>query len=105
MERSAAGEGEADVGVDLQLGDAGDLVLDRVFDGDDLLGAVVGQFKCRVQRGALARAGGPGDQHDAVGQPRPGLEGRGLLKVHAQVFQAGGLAFLAQQAQHDGLTH
>ena len=60
-------EGHVDLGVDLGLTDAVDVVFDRVLDRHDVAAAVVEYLQGRVQRGALARAGRPGDQHDSVG--------------------------------------
>ena len=62
------GERQADLGMDLDLVDAFELILDRVFDRDDL-DVVALDFEQRaVERGRLAGAGGAGDQHDAVRQ-------------------------------------
>ena len=66
MLRSDGGEGQADLGVDLNLADARLLVLDRVLDGDDLERLVLDLVEGRVERGALAGAGRAGDQDDAV---------------------------------------
>ena len=49
------------------LGDAADLIFDRVFNGDDLVFVVLDFVDGRVERGGFARAGGAGDQHHAVG--------------------------------------
>jgi hypothetical protein len=59
IERKAAGEGESLFLVDGNLGDAADLVFDRVFDGDDLVFVVLDFVDRGVQRGGLAGAGGP----------------------------------------------
>ena len=45
----------------------GKLVLHRVLDGDDLVLFVADLGQRRVERGGLARAGRPGDQHHPVG--------------------------------------
>ena len=63
-----AGEGQADLRAHLDLVDALELILDRVFDGDDLSGDRVQCQQPGVERGGLAAAGRPGHQHDAVGQ-------------------------------------
>ena len=52
----------------LDLVDALQLILDRVLDRDDLAGDRVQRQQPGVQRGGLAAAGRPGDQHDAVRQ-------------------------------------
>ena len=63
----AAGEGEALLLVDGNLRDAADLVLDRVFDGDDLVFFALDLVERGVEGGGLAGAGGAGDEHHAVG--------------------------------------
>ena len=59
-------EVEADLRLRLDLVDAFDLVFDRVLDRDDLDVRLVQLGQRGVQRGGLARAGGAGDQQDAV---------------------------------------
>ena len=63
----AAGEGEALFLVDGNLRDAANLVLDRIFDGDDLVFVALDLVERGVERRGLAGAGGAGDQHHAVG--------------------------------------
>jgi hypothetical protein len=60
-------ERDADVGVDRALNDAVDLILDRIFAGDDFVGDFVEFVERRIERGGFARTGGAGDQRDAVG--------------------------------------
>src|SRR6266542_4101828 len=62
----AAREGEALLLVDGDLGDAAELVLDRILDGDDLVLGALDLRQRGVERGGLARAGRPGDQHHTV---------------------------------------
>ena len=59
------------------LRDAADLVLDRVFDGDDLVFVGLDLAERGVERGGFAGAGGAGDEHHAVG----------LLDVAAEAAQ------------------
>ena len=61
------GEVEADLVVHLHLVDAGEVELDRILGGADVVGDLVELGERRVERGRLARAGGAGDQHHAVG--------------------------------------
>ncbi len=63
----AAREGEALLLVDGNLRDAANLVFDRIFDGDDLVFVALDLVERGVERGGFAGAGGPGDQHHAVG--------------------------------------
>ena len=53
--------------VDGNLGDAADLVLDGILDGDDLVFFALDLVEGGVERGGLAGAGGAGDEHHAVG--------------------------------------
>lgn len=83
------GEAHADLGMDLDLVDAAELVFDRVLDGDDLerFGIELGQRG--VERGGLARAGGAGDEQDAVrtvDQAAEALQGVGR-KTHVFEFE------------------
>ena len=75
----AGGEGESDVGLHLDLSDAGKLDFHRVFDGDDVLVGGVDLGERCVERRGLAATGGAGDQQDAV---RPGDQ----LLEHAEQF-------------------
>ena len=63
----AAREGQALFLVDRNLGDAFELVFDRVFDGDDLVFVVLDFAQRGVEGGGFAGTGGSGDQHHAVG--------------------------------------
>ncbi|CEE79469.1 conserved hypothetical protein [Xanthomonas citri pv. citri] len=60
------GEIQPDLRLGLDLVDAFDLVFHRVFDGDDFHIRGVELAQRGVQRGGLARTGGPGHQHGAV---------------------------------------
>ena len=88
------GEGEADLGLHLDLVDAGHLVFDRVLDGERcLLSALLRRVERRIKRRGLAAAGGAGDENDAVGLCQqlgeraraPFLEAqRGIVELHAR---------------------
>ena len=99
------GKGQLDLGIDLGLADARQFVLDRVFDGQHIGGGGVHCAQARVQRGGLARAGGAGDQHDAVGLAQQPLELVERLAAHAQRLQRelAGVA-LVQDPQHGALA-
>ncbi len=58
------GEGEVDLGVDLDLADPLELVLDGILDGDDVLVGGVDPGQGGVKGGGLAASGGSGDQGD-----------------------------------------
>ena len=69
-DRPEAGcERVADPGIDRHLHDAVDVVLDRVFRGDQLVVDLVELGKCRIEGRRLAGARRPGDEHDPVGPP------------------------------------
>src|SRR5581483_9055100 len=61
----AAGEGEAGPDAHLDLGDPGDLVLDRVLDRRDHSLAVVDRVERRVERRRLAAPRRAAGEHDA----------------------------------------
>ena len=63
----AAREGQALLLVDRDLRDALELILDGIFDGDDLVFVVLDLAQRGVERGGFAGTGGAGDQHHAVG--------------------------------------
>ena len=100
----AAGEGHVDLGVDLRLANAVEVIFDRILDGENVLAAVVELHQRRVQRGGLARAGGPGHQHDPVGSRNDPLHRRVMLGTHAQLAQLQSASLFVQQAQHHPLT-
>ena len=81
------GEVEADLGLDLHLLDARLPVLHRVLDGDDVLARGLDRLDRGVQRGGLAAAGGPGEEHHAPRPPDPVHEVLELLGLEAQVLE------------------
>src|SRR5262249_32161380 len=60
-------ERQVDIGVNGTLANAVDVVLHRVFGGDELVGNLVEFIESRVQGRGLSSPGRPGDQDDAVG--------------------------------------
>jgi hypothetical protein len=68
MLRRPAPKGEADLGLHGDLHDAGHLVFDRIFDGDDAAMRLIEIGEEGVERRRFATAGGAGDEDDAVGQ-------------------------------------
>ena len=61
-----ARERQLDLLVDLRLVDARQLVLDRIFDGDDVGALGLQRHQRRAERGGLAAAGRPDDEDHAV---------------------------------------
>ncbi len=98
------GEGHVDLGIDLGLADAVQIVFDRVFHGEDVAAAVVQPHQRRVQSGGLARAGRAGDQYYAVGAADDPLHGVVVFSTHAQLAQLQPPGLLVQQAQHHPLA-
>ena len=95
----ARGEVQPRLGVDLHLLDAGELVLDRVLDGDDVLLGRVQHLQRGVERRRLARAGGPGDEDRAV-RAREGLDEALALGVdHPELVEVDVGAVLVEHAQ------
>src|SRR5690348_4850276 len=62
----ASREGESLFLVDGNLGDAFELVLDGIFDGDDFVFVALDFVNCGVERGGLSGAGRPSDQDHAI---------------------------------------
>ena len=80
-------EGQFDVRLDLALNDAVDVVFDRVFGGDQLAAGIV-QFAQRgIERGGFSRAGGAGDDDDAVGLVDQLADGAQVVVAHADLVQ------------------
>ncbi len=104
IERRPVGEGEAGLGVHLDLVDARHLVLDRVLDRDDVAVDRVERVERRVERGGLARAGRAGDQHRAVGLVEARLEALAGLVAHAQRVDADQRRLLVEQAHDHALA-
>ncbi len=100
----AAGEGHVDLGVDLGLADAFEVVLNGILDGEDVARTVVEGRQRGIERGGLARTGGAGDQDDAVGLLHRLLQLAAVLLVHAEMTQGQTSGLLVQQAQHHPLA-
>lgn len=93
-------EGQADVGMDLDLGDIGHLVFHGIFHADELAHAIIDFLQRAIERGGLARSGGAGHQDDAVGFRYPCTHPPQVVREHPEPVQAQPLALLRQQA-HD----
>ena len=84
----SAREGQPRLLGNLNLVDALELILDRVFDGDDLAHGVVDLRERAVERRRLAAARRPGDQRDAVGHSQHVFEEPPVALGHAHARQA-----------------
>jgi len=81
-------KGEADLRVDLQLGDAGELVLDGIFNREDLHVRRVELGQTRVERRRLPGAGRAGDEDDPVRfLEQPGEDVK-MVAAEAQLLEA-----------------
>jgi hypothetical protein len=90
-----------------RLQDPRQLVFDRVFDGDDLVAAVVDLGNRPIERGRFTRAGGTGHQQHAVGlQGQPADAAQGVFveteRGQAEPGRLLGQAFFVEDAQ-DGI--
>ena len=104
MDLQRRGEGQARLGVDLHLVDAGEPVLDRVLDGDDVLLGLVEDVERGVERGGLAGARGAGDQDGPVRLGERLLEALERLVREAQVLEAQHHVGLVEEAHDDLLA-
>ena len=100
----ARGEGEPLLLVDLHLADAADGVFDRVLDGEDVLLGRVDLRHGGVERGGLSRAGGPGDQDDAVVVVQVLPDHLEVLLLEPDLVEAVQLGGLVEQSHDDPLT-
>ena len=81
------GKGQPDLGLDLKLHDARQLILDGIFNGDDLDGFFVQCVQTGVQRGGLAASGRSGEEDDAVRLLHQGAQDLEVIRQKPQVFQ------------------
>ena len=96
----AAGEGHAGLFVDLALADAGDVVLHRVLQRDDV-DLLTGQIPDHVAHGGgLTGACGTHQQNDAAGVSQQSVVVVKILPLQSQLGFAEGLSGLVQQTQH-----
>jgi hypothetical protein len=102
MERSAA----ANVRplVDLHLHDAGEAVLHRVLDGDDVHPALLNRAQHAVERCGLARPGRAGHEHQSLAGGQQAVDPPQLLFRHPRRVERERPALLVQDADHDLLA-
>src|SRR6267154_2395677 len=101
----AAREGQTLFFVDGNLRDASKLVLDGIFNGDDLVFVGFDFIYGGVQSGGLAGAGWSGNQHHAVGLADVTTEATGFFGGETDYVEVEALkffrkSFLVQHAQH-----
>ncbi len=96
------GEGEADFGADLHLVHAGDFIFDRILDGDDAEVRGIDFAEEGVERGALAGAGGAGDEDDAVRVIEDVCDLRLFVGGHAEAIHRVGFLLLVEEAERNG---
>ena len=95
------GERQPDLGMDLNLIDAGQLVFDRVFRGDDLRVRTVDFDQRTVERRGLTGPGRAGHQNDAVRQPNQLAKHAIRFRVHPQTAQFEDHRAFVENTQHD----
>ena len=79
-----AGESQSALGPNGDLVDALEVILDRVFDGDDFFLGRIDLAKGAIERRRLATAGRAANKVDAVGTAQDFLESMVCLRRHAQ---------------------
>ncbi len=79
----AAREAHLGARVDLGLGDALQLIFDRVFDRHDVALVIVQRAERGVERGRLARSGWATDQNHPVGPSKQAFEQSCIARIHA----------------------
>jgi hypothetical protein len=89
---------------DLDLVDAGHLVLDRILDREDLDVGLVQPVERRVERRRLAAAGGAGNQQDAVRLEQDVEEFLERVLFEAQPLEVERHASLVENTHHDRLA-
>src|SRR5262249_52029796 len=99
-----ARERHFDLGVDLRLADAVDVVLDRVFDRHDVLGVVVEALERRVERGRLAGSGRTRDKPAAVRLVNELVHGPLRARIHAERIEIELARLLVEDTQHHALA-
>src|SRR5712691_4424829 len=105
----AAREGQALLFIHGNLGDAADLVFHRIFNGNNLVLVGFDLVDRGVKGGGFPGAGGPGDQHHAVGLANVAAELAHVFireadDVEAEILELLGEGFLVQHAQHGVLA-
>ena len=98
------GEGQTALGIHGDLVDAGELVLDRVLDGNDLLAWVVELAEGGVERGRFARTGRTRHQHQPVRLGDEGVDHVAKRLVHAQRLEIKTQGALVEDSHHDRLA-
>ncbi len=88
----------------LDLADSFELILDGVFDRDDVLLRGVDPVQIGVETGALAAAGGPGDEDYAVGKVQQCVELLEIVGPEPQFIQTVHARALVEDTQHAALA-
>src|SRR5210317_1865379 len=97
-------EGQVDLRVDLNLADTWQLVLNRIFDRDDILFATVQAGQRRVQSGGFTGTGRSGDQENSVVFVDHPLELVQQSATQANFFKRENVRGFIEQAQYNPFT-
>ena len=97
----AAGEGQADLFIDLDLVDALDVILDRVLERDEVHVTGVDLVDHAVHGGGLTASGRADDQNNAVAVLQQVLDGSQALFGEADGLEGDAAAGLIQQTADD----
>ena len=100
----AVGERQADVRSHGNLADSGHLVLDRVFDGENVRGGRPDLLERGVQRGGLARAGRAGGENHAVGNLDDLAVALQHVRLDSQLREAEHRGSLVENSHHGPLA-
>ena len=93
-----------DTRINLRLADAVEIIFDWIFHRHDVGHGRIDARQRRVQRGGLARSGGPGDQHDAVWLAHQRIHRGERGAFHPQTCELQPSRILVQQTQHNAFT-
>src|SRR5712664_103001 len=93
----AARKGETLFLVHRNLRDAAQLILDRIFDGDDFVLVGLDLVDSRVERGGLSGTGGPRHQDHAIGLSNVAAESAGFFRGEADNVQSQALEFFRKR--------
>ena len=94
------GEGQPGFAVDLDLGDAGEPVLDRILGGDDVDFGPVQHVEGGVERGRLSRTRGTGDENRPVRLGVGRLVSREVVLAEAEVGELQKDRALVEDPEH-----
>src|SRR4030095_797466 len=101
----AFGEGEVDLRFHIDLGDAGEAVLDRFLDRDDAALNEIDAAEKAIKRGRLAGTGRTSNEDDSVRLGEERLHDPGVLRAEVETLETECVLLIAtEQTQTDRLA-